>query len=534
MENYAEAQDLLNLPEAEVEYDELMKEFLDLINTPDAKSNAILKDTDDDISPNFFALNFQGQNWKENLKRVLEKREQYTYEEKVFLGEAIYNIHIVAAKKAKVVINEDEHWKNCLTIAQELSSSQADYLEQLALYSIDLETKAPVLYQALLNQDYSKFSLIWDFLESEAAWYDKISLEEIVSTHPWKEAMQIMKGKRYADLFRKVKTNKKNIVFERKKCKEFVKEWKPKTIVNYLNQSIVAQREAKEAAAMLLYIHSLRCAYSDLNVKKSNCLFWGPSGCGKTEIFRQLKEISAVPIIVIDSTQLSAESFSGVSKSQLMEKLHKKYGKNFEKAIVVFDEFDKLARPEFGGEGENISLSIQGDLLKLVEGETFFIGNDLIDTTDVTFVFTGAFLGLSDLVEERPCGFIEDGKSHNRAKVSIEKKLEEFGMIPEMVGRISEFIELKSLTKEECFKILKLNEDKNLSTLFEREDQLSIKFDSKALKVIAEEAVQANLGARQAINLMDRITRKEAFNALSRGKTGVITVSVDNVSATIR
>ena len=63
----------------------------------------------------------------------------------------------------------------------------------------------------------------------------------------------------------------------------------PAKIYEYLDRRVYGQKEAKRAAAMLLWNH--------VNGRRQNVLFAGPTGCGKTEIFRQLAKL--YPNIVI-------------------------------------------------------------------------------------------------------------------------------------------------------------------------------------------------------------------------------------------
>ena len=79
----------------------------------------------------------------------------------------------------------------------------------------------------------------------------------------------------------------------------------PAKIYEHLDRRVYGQKEAKRAAAMLLWNH--------VNGRRQNVLFAGPTGCGKTEIFRQLAKL--YPNIVIhNATSLTGAGWKGNTK----------------------------------------------------------------------------------------------------------------------------------------------------------------------------------------------------------------------------
>lgn len=89
----------------------------------------------------------------------------------------------------------------------------------------------------------------------------------------------------------------------------------PKQIINYLNQYIIGQDEAKKAVAMALSIYSScfpqvvdncsillgnrwrrRCLDEELKkeVYPKNILMVGPTGCGKTEVLLALERVMSI------------------------------------------------------------------------------------------------------------------------------------------------------------------------------------------------------------------------------------------------
>lgn len=95
-------------------------------------------------------------------------------------------------------------------------------------------------------------------------------------------------------------------------------------------------------------------------------LIAGPSGSGKTEVWRVAKKLygDTFFIRIIDGSNISGEGWSGNYKIDTYM-----HAQITDGGILVVDEFDKLVTPKHSSSGESVSLSIQAEFLKLVEGE---------------------------------------------------------------------------------------------------------------------------------------------------------------------
>lgn len=132
-----------------------------------------------------------------------------------------------------------------------------------------------------------------------------------------------------------------------------------------------------------------------------------------------------------------------------------------------------------------------------------------IDTTNILFIIGGSFEGIEKIISKRTIGEKSIGFGakvvNNKTiefnqhidKVSVED-LKKFGMIPEFLGRFPVIIPLKELTVDQLKQIM--TEPKNAlikqySALME-EDNIELKFDDEAVKLIAEKAIERKTGAR--------------------------------------
>ncbi|KAL3963746.1 hypothetical protein ACCO45_000750 [Purpureocillium lilacinum] len=287
-----------------------------------------------------------------------------------------------------------------------------------------------------------------------------------------------------------------------------------------------------------------------VKIDKSNLLLIGPTGVGKTYILETLSKQIHVPFTICDCNSLTQAGYIGQDVETCIERLliEANYDvKAAEYGIVVLDEFDKLARREsptgrdVGGEG------VQQALLKLVEGTKVTINliriviiltaasasrgkvdQYTIDTTNILFIFCGAFVGLDKTVVQRVAkpsmGF--GGQVKGRSTMSgtpsftpmdlaTPADLQSFGFIPELIGRLHNICALSPLSRDDLYRIL--TEPRNslvaqYSALFETYPS-RLYFTDKALYAIAERAAAAETGARGLKMEMERILAEPMFDA---------------------
>lgn len=145
---------------------------------------------------------------------------------------------------------------------------------------------------------------------------------------------------------------------------EFLESKSPAQIERELNGEIIGQPGLTKAVADFLYYHALRQIHPELPQRPM--LISGPSGSGKTEVWRAARQLygSTFLIKVIDGSCISCEGWTGNYKIDTFMDASMVNG-----GILVVDEFDKLTKPRHAASGDNVSLDIQAEFLKLIEGE---------------------------------------------------------------------------------------------------------------------------------------------------------------------
>ena len=223
----------------------------------------------------------------------------------------------------------------------------------------------------------------------------------------------------------------------------FLSSTTPAQIERALNERVISQPELTKAVANFLYYHALRQVHPELPQRP--LLISGPSGSGKTEVWRAVSSLygDTFPIKVIDGSSISCDGWAGNFKvSTFVDRTLTDGG------ILVVDEFDKLVKPKHSASGDNVSLDVQAEFLKLIEGE--YQVTEKKKATGLTskqmgFAMIGAFESLRAKIEKRQAepartiGFCsqEQDQSAPSAVTLTDEDFIAYGIMPEFVGRIA-------------------------------------------------------------------------------------------------
>ncbi|KAI7860980.1 P-loop containing nucleoside triphosphate hydrolase protein [Circinella umbellata] len=324
--------------------------------------------------------------------------------------------------------------------------------------------------------------------------------------------------------------------------------------------------------------------------EKSNVLLIGPTGSGKTLLAKTLAQILQVPFSMSDATPFTQAGYVGEDVELVIQRLLQACDHDIKRAetgIVFIDEIDKISKrsDSFSSSRDVSGEGVQQSLLRMLEGTVVNVTDKsaissgsggsggpsgpskrgssssnstngglnngssglttggsfsgavpqnkpevyAVDTSNILFVLSGAFIGLDKTVMDRiakgSIGFDANLRSKSDEDDNTDKikplehvepsDLVKYGLIHEFIGRVPVVAALNNLSVKDLVRIL--HEPKNslvkqYQGLFEL-NNIHLQFSNEALIRIAEEALEKKTGARGLRRIMEGLLLEPMYES---------------------
>ena len=310
----------------------------------------------------------------------------------------------------------------------------------------------------------------------------------------------------------------------------------PRKLYKEIRQTVIGQDDAIKQIVTTIWENF----YGDTT---NNMIILGPSGSGKTEIIRQVSKLLNIPLLLTSVTGMSQAGYVGRGTDEILKDLltlTKGDISKAERAIVVLDEFDKIATR--GNKGDISTNGVQNELLKIVEDGTFGIDYNhrsrmVINTEHITFIGVGACTDILTKKINKQAGFTSDIKDKviTTGKINADDLVEKLGLKAELVGRMGKIIRLNDLDIDTLKKIVtdskksayndKVNliKKSNIKYIEENHDEI--------IEAIAKIAKDKKIGARAISSIVNEMFSDIMFNLSDEEESyNELTISKDTVT----